>query len=101
MLEHLGVQMYKQRPTAIAELVSNAWDAGATQVRITIPHPDRYSKKRDTIVIDDNGCGMDEDAVENASLVVARNRREIDHGQGFEVGHPNRKRSIMGRKGIG
>ena len=30
-LEHLGVQMYKQRPAALAELVANA---GAPDVRV-------------------------------------------------------------------
>ena len=39
-LEHLGTQMYKRRDVAIAELVANAWDAGATHVQITLPTPD-------------------------------------------------------------
>lgn len=41
-LEHLGVQMYKRRDTAIAELVANAWDAGATEVDIMLPAHDGY-----------------------------------------------------------
>ena len=32
-LEHLGVQMYKRRDIALAELVANSWDAGAKEVR--------------------------------------------------------------------
>ena len=36
-LEHLGVQMYKQRPAALAELVANAWDADAGRVWIEVP----------------------------------------------------------------
>jgi len=34
-LEHLGVQMYKRRDVAIAELVANCWDEGASNVWIT------------------------------------------------------------------
>jgi hypothetical protein len=43
MLEHLGVQMYKRRDAAIAELVANCWDAGAKNVWIVIPKEDNYN----------------------------------------------------------
>jgi hypothetical protein len=36
-LEHLGVQMYKRRDTAIAELVANSWDANASNVWVDLP----------------------------------------------------------------
>ena len=37
MLELLGSQMYKRRDTALAELVANAWDAGAYEVHVSVP----------------------------------------------------------------
>lgn len=93
-LEHLGVQMYKRRDTAIAELVANSWDAGATVVDITLPPPGGYDPASSEIVIADNGGGMDPDAVQENYLVVGRNRRSA--GSGETAGRP-----VMGRKGIG
>lgn len=93
-LEHLGVQTYKRRDTAIAELVANCWDAGADRVTITVPDPSDYDPQASEIVIRDDGCGMDEGEVQNAYLVVGRDRREAGVG-GFK------SRKVMGRKGIG
>ena len=90
-LEHLGVQMYKRRDTAIAELVANCWDADATQVWVTIPDGD-YDPATSTLIIEDDGDGMSSDAVEGQYLVVGRNRRS---------GGETTKRKVMGRKGIG
>src|SRR5688572_13829391 len=75
-LEHLGVQMYKRRDVAIAELVANCWDAGASNVWITAPERGVYSADRSSIIITDDGEGMNADQVENEYLVVGRNRRE-------------------------
>ncbi len=93
-LEHLGVQMYKRRDVAIAELVANSWDAGAKNVYITVPKPEDYYPASSAITITDDGAGMDEDQVQDEYLVVGRNRRRAgsDRVQG---------RRVMGRKGIG
>ncbi len=33
IIEHLGLKLYQNRPTnVVAELVSNSWDAGASNV---------------------------------------------------------------------
>ena len=93
-LEHLGVQMYKRRDTAIAELVANSWDAGATEVDIALPGHQGYDPMTSEIVIADNGVGMDADAVQDQYLVVGRNRRAA--GEDETAGRP-----VMGRKGIG
>lgn len=93
LLEHLGSQMYKRRDTALAELVANAWDAGATEVTLTVP-TSNYDPSISQIVVSDNGGGMTEDQVELEYLVVGRNRRTSDDA----LPH-NRK--VMGRKGIG
>jgi len=93
-LEHLGVQMYKRRDVAIAELVANSWDAGARTVRITVPEQGDYDQASGQIVITDDGTGMNGDQVQNEYLVVGRNRRRA--GQGVVRG-----RRVMGRKGIG
>ena len=94
-LEHLGTQMYKRRDVAIAELVANAWDAGATHVQLTLPTPDNYDPDTSTVVIADDGSGMNEAAIESQYLVIGRNRR-ADGQPGAISGRP-----IMGRKGVG
>jgi len=93
-LEHLGVQMYKRRDVAIAELVANCWDAGAGNVWITVPEQCDYEQASSRIVITDDGTGMNDDQVQDEYLVVGRNRRRA--GQGAARG-----RRVMGRKGIG
>jgi len=48
---------YKTTAAALAELVDNSLEAGATHVSITI-HPSDDSAPRSTITIVDDGCGM-------------------------------------------
>lgn len=91
-LEHLGVQMYKRRDIALAELVANSWDAGATTVNILLPKI--YDQLDSEIVILDNGSGMNEDEVQDLYLMVGRNRRKDDRDR-------KKTRPIIGRKGIG
>lgn len=93
LLEHLGSQMYKRRDTALAELVANAWDAGATEVTLAVP-TSNYDPATSEIVIADNGIGMTDDQVQEEYLVAGRNRRT----NADPIPH-NRK--VMGRKGIG
>ena len=94
-LEHLGVQMYKRRDTAIAELVANCWDAGAARVDIRVPDPHDYDPAESTITITDDGIGMTAEQVQNEYLVVGRNRRQKGGGTGAKA------RPVMGKKGIG
>lgn len=94
-LEHLGVQMYKRRDAAIAELVANCWDAGATRVDIRIPEPLDYDPTKSAITITDDGIGMTAEQVQSEYLVVGRNRRQKGGGSGA------RSRPVMGKKGIG
>jgi hypothetical protein len=34
VLEHLGINLYSNVPSVLSEIVANAWDADATQVRV-------------------------------------------------------------------
>lgn len=99
-LEHLGVQLYKRRDIAIAELVANSWDAGATSVSIELPEVNGYDPDTSRIVIVDDGIGMSQSEVQDHYLVVGRNRR--DETQDAPVQAPDgSSRRVMGRKGIG
>src|SRR5690349_3823959 len=93
-LEHLGVQMYKRRDAALAELVANAWDAGATNVSINLPAEGAYNRNTDAIIVSDDGAGMSDNDLESEYLVIGRNRRAEGQPEVLD-------RKPMGRKGIG
>jgi len=95
-IKHLGLQMYSSLPPVIAELVSNAWDAGATTVDIWIP--EESFDESSTIVVQDDGDGMSDAEIREAYLVVGRDRR-VEEGVDRRSSPPYRR--YMGRKGIG
>ena len=91
VIQHLGISMYATLPPVIAELVSNAWDADATEVWIELHDRDPSDKK---IIVKDNGMGMSVEEIQNSFLVIGKNRRrEGDRTPGG--------RKVIGRKGIG
>lgn len=96
-IKHLGVQMYSSLPPVIGELVSNAWDAGARTIHITVP--DQAITEHDIIVIEDDGGGMTDLEIQEKFLVVGRDRRREENDAKVKVG--NHERPVMGRKGIG
>ena len=94
-IKHLGLQMYSTLPPVIGELVSNAWDADAEAVEITIPTGPITENAE--IIVQDFGGGMSDRDVRNAYLVVGRDRRKDDG----DCPTPTLGRKVMGRKGIG
>lgn len=88
-LEHLGINLYSNIPAVLSEVVANAWDADAKKVSVTI------DKTAETIVIEDDGTGMDRDGVVDRFLTVGFKRRD-ELGETTAAG-----RKPMGRKGIG
>ena len=40
-IQHLGIGLYKQLPQAIAELISNSWDADSHNVKIHINYREK------------------------------------------------------------
>lgn len=99
IVKHLGVQMYAGRPVpAIAELISNAWDADATTVDVRLPLDRAWdaANEDDFIEVSDNGNGMSWDMVRLAYLDVGRDRREADKTDKSPGG-----RLLQGRKGVG
>jgi len=53
-----GKRSWKTAVEVIAEYVSNAWDANATEVKVTLPEP----MTKDPLIIQDNGLGIDLDS---------------------------------------
>src|SRR5947208_6506782 len=58
-LAHLSRGLYRSPASALRELVSNAWDANATQVVIDTNHPNFFQ-----LTIEDNGEGFSRDDFE-------------------------------------
>jgi hypothetical protein len=94
LVEQLGAQLYPRVTSSVAELISNAWDADATNVWVTIPF-DRKWDESAVIEVLDNGHGMTHRQAQDRYLIVGRNRRRED-GATSEGG-----RVLHGRKGIG
>ncbi len=99
LFKHLGLQMYAGAVPAISELISNAYDAMAKNVWITIP-TGRAIQPDDQIIVKDDGYGMSFEECNSLYLSVGRNRRSAasEWTQPYK-GLPARK--VQGRKGIG
>lgn len=95
LVEQLGAQMYPSVTATVAELVSNAWDADAENVWITVPFGDEWNIDSEIIVLDD-GNGMTRELAQETYLIVGRKRRLTALGGKSENG-----RNVHGRKGIG
>jgi hypothetical protein len=85
VLNHLGRGLYRSFATVVAEAISNAWDAEAKVVEVTI--------SKDRLVIEDNGKGMDSSDFQDRFLNVGYSRRDDKNNKS--------KRNVIGRKGIG
>jgi hypothetical protein len=90
--------MYSGAVPAIAELVSNAYDAMARNVWIEIPL-DRSIEPTDEILVRDDGKGMTYDECNSLYLRVGDERRV--RGEWTERYNGLKARRVQGRKGIG
>ncbi len=99
LFKHLGLQMYSGAVPAISELISNAYDAMARNVWVTIP-TGRPISQSDEIVVKDDGHGMSYEDCNSLYLFVGRDRRGHQNEWAEEYNElPSRK--VQGRKGIG
>ncbi len=91
VLNHLGLNLYSNVPAVLSEMVANAWDADATRVDIRIS-----GRGQKTLIVKDNGCGMNDADMRAKYLTVGYERRRRRGGDQTAMGRP-----VMGRKGIG
>lgn len=94
LVEQLGAQMYPSATSTVAELISNAWDADALRVWVSMPFGESWAPYSEITVVDD-GHGMTRDQAQNQYLVAGRKRRLVDGG------NTDGGRLVHGRKGIG
>lgn len=99
LFKHLGLQMYSGAVPAISELISNAYDAMARNIRIEIP-TGRPIQQTDKIVVKDDGHGMNYVDCNSLYLTVGRDRRSGATGWTQEYNGMS-PRKVQGRKGIG
>ena len=100
-IQHLGVKLYTRLYSVLAELIANAWDADATEVKILLNDTD---KKKKVLIVEDNGNGMLFDEINNHFLLVGRNRRIENLSLFEEQLNDNSKkngRKVIGKKGVG
>jgi signal transduction histidine kinase len=97
LLRLLGDQLIRDANLAVFELVKNAYDADATKCSVLLEHADDPSKAR--LEIQDNGCGMDENVLRNAWMVIATDFRAEQREQNRRT--PRYNRFPLGEKGLG
>lgn len=90
ILNHLGRNLYRSFITVLGEAISNAWDANADNVYITI---DRDSN---SFTIRDDGDGMDSEDFQGKFLKIGYSKRK-----GGIIRSDGKNRPFIGRKGIG
>ena len=100
----LGEELITDDVQALVELVKNCYDADATWVKVTIDSSGRndsgrhYAAAEGTIVVEDNGHGIDEDTVRGGWLTIANSpkRDQKSVGRVTRLG-----RTPIGDKGLG
>jgi len=93
-INHLGLRMYSTLPPALAEIISNSYDADATKVKIVLIEKDGNPSE---IKIEDDGIGLSHDDITSKFLVIGRNRR-LDDG---DLPSKRFRRLPTGKKGLG
>lgn len=105
-IDKLGVRLYDRVSAVIAELVANSYDADATEVIIKAPMGAFLASMQQgevkdsgySIVVRDNGSGMQPNVINSFYLKVGAERRK-DPARGDRSTKFGRK--VMGRKGVG
>jgi hypothetical protein len=90
-LGHLTRGLYRSPASAIRELVSNSWDANATQVRIETSRPSFHR-----IVVRDNGDGFSKADFRRLMAGFGNSEKRAAAGKELRFGRPT-----IGRLGIG
>lgn len=92
VLAHLGEDLIKNESIAILELVKNSYDACASVCNIKF---DFRNEKLNTIIIEDNGLGMDLHTINDVWLVIGTDNKK-------DTSEPSPcQRVPLGEKGIG
>lgn len=92
IINRLGLELVAKSETAVAELVKNAYDADANQVKVSFENAETVGGN---LTIDDDGLGMNKEQLINGFMRLATTDK-IHHSVS-----PKYKRPKAGKKGIG
>jgi len=92
IINRLGLELFQRPERAVAELIKNAYDADASEVTITY---DNTREEGGTIIIEDDGTGMNRDQLINGFLRIASTEK-LHQPTSELYGRPR-----AGKKGIG
>ena len=96
LLELLGEQLIDNVRLAVFEMVKNSYDADANQVQVCLDRPDTCNG---TISVQDDGCGMTLQTIQNAWLEPGADNRYEQKMAGIRSEKFNRL--PLGEKGVG
>lgn len=92
-IKHLGVRMYSTLPPALAEIVSNSYDADANKVLIKLT---QKGGKLNEIRVTGDGKGLSLEEINNKFLMIGRNRRNDEGAPLLSMGaYPLGKRGLV------
>jgi len=92
VIDRLGRELVGKKETAVSELVKNAYDADAKQVKLTFVNSDNEGG---TLEITDDGIGMSREELIRGFMKISSTDKVHNPKS------PNYKRNRAGRKGIG
>jgi len=97
LMLQLGEQLIRNESIAVLELVKNSYDADATNVSVVMEEIE--DPEKGTIIIEDDGTGMDIDIIENVWLEPGSDYKEKLRLEKKRTEKYNR--TPLGEKGIG
>lgn len=95
LIDLLGDQLIGDPQLAVFELVKNSYDADATYARVRI---EKIQTSEASILVEDDGHGMDKDTLEHVWLVLGHDNRQKQRKTGRRS---PRGRLPLGEKGVG
>jgi len=99
LFEQLGDQLIRNNSIALLELVKNSYDADASVCTIVINQPEDI--ENGSIIIEDDGEGMDENTLKTGWLEIGTDyKSELKKNEATKL-TPKFKRYRLGEKGIG
>ncbi len=102
LITMLGDQLIKNERIALAELIKNSYDADASWVKVSFLgfNDDFTINNNSRIVVEDDGCGMNEDIIRNHWLNPATPEK-LKRKEKEETRTTSKGRILQGEKGIG
>ena len=73
LINRLGIELVGKAETAVSELIKNAYDADATEVKVKFIDSDEVGG---TLIISDNGLGMTEEQLINGFMRLNEQEQE-------------------------